>query len=98
MRGFIRTEKRERLLSELRRARLSMQEIATALGCDVAHVRVRLATGDAQAAPAPTADHTIVPRPLSRPAPASATRRPLIDLSRAPSSMEQLYAARGDRS
>jgi hypothetical protein len=64
VRGFTWTEKRDRLLGELRRQGLSQREAARALGCDLAHVRERLATlGDCVRREPPRQDWRAVPRP-----------------------------------
>lgn len=85
-RAFTWTEKRDGLLATLRRQGLSMAETARAIGagCEVEHVRVRLRELGIVTAPkrVTTASIATVPRPVARPRPG------LIDISKAPSSME----------
>lgn len=87
LRGFIWTAKRDALLAELRRSGLSLKETATAIGCDVEFVKVRVRELGLTAAPrkaATTREIATVPRPVAPPRPT------LIDISKAPSSMERL--------
>lgn len=90
-RGFNWTPKRDALLRELRHQGLSLAEAARAIGCDVAHVRMRARQlGGAQVK---ADDVGAVPRPAPQPsAPRPVGRRPLIDLSKAPSAMEERFA------
>lgn len=87
LRTFNWTPKRDDLLAALRRGGLSLKETATAIGCEVEHVKLRARELGLISTPrrsASTCEIATVPRPV-------APRRPqLIDISKAPSSMERL--------
>lgn len=66
LRTFNWTEKRDALLAELRRAGLSLKETATAIGCEVEHVKLRARELGIVATPrVPKTTHQLatVPRP-----------------------------------
>ena len=93
MRAFTWTERRDAVLRDCHREGLSINDTAFVLGCDPAHVRVRsteLALDMARAARAARSARVATRATATVPRPVAAPRPGLIDISKAPSSMETL--------
>lgn len=89
------TPRRDAELQSLRAVDFSYRDIGNMLGCSREEAIARMA--QLRRAPAPAPDFKAVPRPPETPRPATVQRPQLIDLRKAPSSMEMQAAAWGKR-